>query len=279
MFGHMALLALPQPYDFMLSTERFRVFGPDPALLWHDGGLHRVVAGREVRIEAAGGGVSVEPAGDTIVPEVSRLLGVSFDLSAFTAWAERDAVLARLVERFAGYRPPLLPEPFEHLVTAITAQQVSLHSAAAIRRRFVERFGERHTLAHAFPSAERIAGVSEDELVASGFSRRKAEYVVGLARAGLDYSELDGLADEDVKARLTAVRGLGEWTADWFLGRCLGRPRAWPAGDLALRKAVSRFFGDGRMLSIPEVRALGERFAPFENLAAHYLLVAARAVG
>jgi len=279
MFGHMALLALPQPYDFFLSTERFRVFGPDPALLWHDGGLHRVVAGREVRIEAAPGGVSVEPLDAAIAREVSHLLGASFDLAAFAAWAGADAVLAPLVERLAGYRPPLLPDPFEYLVTAITAQQVSLHSAAAIRRRFVERFGERHGLAHAFPSAERIADAGEDELVAAGFSRRKAEYVVGLARAGLDYAELVGLPDEEVKARLTAVRGLGDWTADWFLGRCLGRPRAWPAGDLALRKAVSRFYGDGRMLSIPEVRALGDRFAPFENLTAHYLLVGARAVG
>ena len=275
----MALLALPQPYDFPLSTERFRVFGPDPALLWHDGGLHRVAAGREVRIEAAPGGVSVEPSDDAIAREVSHLLGASFDLAAFAAWAGADAVLAPIVERLAGYRPPLLPDPFEHLVTAITAQQVSLRAAVAIRRRFVERFGERHGLAHAFPAAERIAGTGEDELVAAGFSRRKAEYVVGLARAGLDYAELGGLPDEDVKARLTAVRGLGEWTADWFLGRCLGRPRAWPAGDLALRKAVSRFYGDGRMLSIPDVRALGDRFAPFENLTAHYLLVAARAIG
>ena len=275
----MSHVAFPQPYDFALSTERFRVFGPDPALLWHKGGLHRVVAGREVRIEAAPGGVSVEPLDAAIAREVSHLLGASFDLAAFAAWAGADAVLAPLVERLAGYRPPLLPDPFEYLVTAITAQQVSLHSAAAIRRRFVECFGERHGLAHAFPSAERIADAGEDELVAAGFSRRKAEYVVGLARAGLDYAELGGLPDEDVKARLTAVRGLGEWTADWFLGRCLGRPRAWPAGDLALRKAVSRFYGDGRMLSIPEVRALGDRFAPFENLTAHYLLVAATAVG
>lgn len=275
----MALLALPEPYDFLLSTERFRVFGPDPALLWHDGGLHRVVAGREVRIEAAPGGVSVEPSDEAIAREVGRLLGASFDLAAFAAWAGADAVLAPIVEGLAGYRPPLLPDPFEHLVTAITAQQVSLHSAVAMRRRFVERFGERHGLAHAFPSAERIARAGEDELVAVGFSRRKAEYVVGLARAGLDWAVLGGLPDEDVKARLTAVRGLGEWTADWFLGRCLGRPRAWPAGDLALRKAVSRFYGDGRMLSIPEVRAAGARFAPFENLTAHYLLVAARAVG
>ena len=69
-----------------------------------------------------------------------------------------------------------------------------------------------------------------------------------------------------MKARLTAVRGLGEWTADWFLARHLARPRAWPAGDLGLRKAAAAFYGD------LDVRALGERLDPFQNLAAHYLL-------
>ena len=59
-----ALLALPQPYDFLASTERFRSYGADRANVWHDGGLHRVVAGREVRIEAAPGGVEVEPCDD-----------------------------------------------------------------------------------------------------------------------------------------------------------------------------------------------------------------------
>jgi DNA-3-methyladenine glycosylase II len=77
-----------------------------------------------------------------------------------------------------------------------------------------------------------------------------------------------------VKARLVAVRGLGEWTADWFLARHLARPRAWPAGDLGLRKAVGAFYCEGRMPSIAETRALGERVAPFENLSAHYLLAA-----
>ena len=111
-----------------------------------------------------------------------------------------------------------------------------------------------------------------EELTILGFSRRKAEYVVGLARSDLDLAGLGALPDEEVKDTLTALPGVGEWTADWFLARHLARPRAWPAGDLAVRKAVSRFYGEGRDLSIDEVRALGERFAPFENLSAHYLL-------
>ena len=69
-----------------------------------------------------------------------------------------------------------------------------------------------------------------------------------------------------IQADLPLLRGLGEWTADWFLARHLGRPRAWPAGDLALRKAVRALYGD------VDVRATGARFEPFQNLTAHYLL-------
>jgi 3-methyladenine DNA glycosylase/8-oxoguanine DNA glycosylase len=101
---------------------------------------------------------------------------------------------------------------------------------------------------------------------------RTAESVVGFARCDLDLHGLALLPDEEVKASLTALTGIGEWTADWFLARHLGRPHAWPAGDLGLRKAVSKFYGDGRALSTEEVRAMGKRFAPFQNLSAHYLL-------
>jgi DNA-3-methyladenine glycosylase II len=226
-----------------------------------------------VRIEATPGGVDVEPLDDETGPIVWKLLGGEFDLGWFTAWAaEQEEPLPELVGAQEGLRPPVAPEPFETLVTSITAQQVSLFAAFAIRNRLIERFGVEARHAYAFPTAERIARASEEELVELGFSRRKAEYVVGLARAEPDYEELARLDDDSVKARLVSIRGLGEWTADWFLARHLARPNAWPAGDLGVRKAVSAFYGDGRDLTTPEVRELSKRFHPFENLAAHYLL-------
>jgi DNA-3-methyladenine glycosylase II len=266
------LLAIPEPYDFAFSTERFRRFGPDLANLWLEGGLHRVVGGREVRIEVAAGGVEVEPLDDEIWAEVTTLLGLGFDLNGFEEFArETDPTLVRLVERFRGYRPPIGPDAFETLVTSITAQQVSLASAFAIRSRMIERLGERAVHAYAFPTRERLAVAEPAELTAVGFSGRKAEYVIGLAQLDMDHDALSRLDDEEVKARLVAIRGLGEWTADWFLARHLARPHAWPAGDLGLRKAVGAFYGDG-VPTIEEVRMLGARFAPFQNLTAHYLL-------
>jgi DNA-3-methyladenine glycosylase II len=164
-------------------------------------------------------------------------------------------------------------------VTSITAQQVSLFAAFAIRNRLIERFGVRAGHAYAFPTEAAIAAATEDEIVAVGFSRRKAEYVIGVARAGIDWPRLATLPDEEIQTELRALRGLGEWTADWFLARHLARPRAWPAGDLGLRKAVEAFYADGRTLTTPEVRAMAARFDPFQNLTAHYLLTGLRVVG
>jgi len=265
------LLAVPQPYDFERSLDRFTFWGVDRANVWHDGGLHRVVRGREVRIAPANGGVRVEPLDAVTEPVVRKLLGLELDLDSFSAFAQSDPVLAAAVQRLPGFRPPLAPDPFEALVSSITAQQVSLHSAFAVRSRLIERFGEPAERAVAFPTRERLARATDDELTALGFSRRKAEYVVGLARADLDFDELALLPDDEVKTRITSLRGLGEWSADWFLARHLARPEAWPAGDLGLRKAVLAFYPD-----VTDIRAAGVRFRPFQNLSAHYLLAALR---
>lgn len=273
------LLEIPQPYDFLLSTVRFRDFGSDRATVWHDGGLHRVIAGREVRIAAARGGVEVEPWSEAAAGEVGRLLGLPLDLDGFRAFASGEPVLAGIVQSLTGFRPPLNPQPFEALVVAITSQQISLRAAAAIRANLVERFGVRHARAWAFPTRERLAAARPSELLVLGFSGRKAEYVLELAQSDLDLDELAGLPDEAVVGAITAVRGLGRWTADWYLARHLARPTAWPAGDLGVRKAVSTFYAGGRPLSIEEVRSMGERFAPFQNLSAQFLLAGARMAG
>ena len=125
------------------------------------------------------------------------------------------------------------PEPFETLVTSISAQQVSLRAAIAIRNRLVDRYGgPRGEHAVGFPARDTIAGLSEDDLFALGFSHRKAQYILALARSELDLGALGSLPDEEIHALLRALPGIGEWTVDWFLARHLARPRAWPAGDL-----------------------------------------------
>ena len=269
----MALIRLPDPYDFELSTARYRAFGPDKANLWHEGGLHRVIDGTEVRIVAAPGGVDAEPLDAAAEPVVRKLLGSELDLDPFYAFAEQEPILGPLVAELRGLRPPIAVEPFETLVTSITAQQVSLFAAFAVRNRLIEKFGLRVGDAYAFPARERLVLAEPDELTPSA-SRAARRSMVGIARSDLDLHGLAARSDDEVKAELTALTGIGEWTADWFLARHLARPRAWPAGDLGVRKAVSAFYGEGRNLTTEEVRTMGERFDPFQNLTAHYLLAA-----
>lgn len=259
----MSLLPLPEPYDFALSTSRFSAFGTDLANRLVDGVLHRAIGAREVAIRGVAGGVDVEPLDDETRSVVLKLLGAEFELDPFYAWA--SGPMEVLVERLRGFRPPLQADPFEALITSITAQQVSLFSAVAIRNRLIERFGERVGEAWLFPSRARIASATEDDLFAVGFTRRKAEYAIALARSDVDLHALASLADDEVRAAIVAFRGLGPWTAEWFLARHLARPHAWPAGDLALRKAALANYGVG-------VDELGPRLHPFENLSAHYLL-------
>jgi DNA-3-methyladenine glycosylase II len=273
------LLRIPDPYDFALSTARFGDFGSDGATVLHEGGLHRVVAGREIRVEATNGGVRIEPWSEEAAAEVGRLLGVPFDLAAFRAWAAGDALLGSIVDALGGFRPTLNPQPFEALVVAITTQQISLRAAAAIRGNLVRAYGVKHDLAWEFPTRETIRKLRPRHFTPLGFSRAKAEYVLELAHSDLEFDELALLDDEQVITAVTSVRGLGRWTADWFLARHLARPHAWPAGDLGVRKAVSRFYAAGASLSIEEVRRMSERFVPFENLSAQFLLAGARMAG
>jgi hypothetical protein len=172
-----ALLPLPEPYDFVVSTERYRAFGPDLANHFVDGALHRVLDGREVRIAPAPGGIAVKPLDEATAPLVLKLLGADFDLEGFYAFASAEPVLARLVTTLRGFRPPLAIDPFETLVTSISAQQVSLFAAFAVRNRYIRAFGAPVGRAYAFPTRERTALASEGDLVAVGFSRRKAEYI------------------------------------------------------------------------------------------------------
>ena len=130
-------------------------------------------------------------------------------------------------------------------MTSITAQQVSLQSAAAIRSRFIERFGVGYEHAYAFPTRERVAQATEAELVGVGFSNRKAEYVVGLARSELDLDGLAALPDEEVTrdgswrcAGSASGRPTGSSPATWR-GRMPGPPATWDCGRRWLRSMVT----------------------------------------
>ena len=216
--------------------------------------------------------------------EVRRILGLDFDLVGFYRTAKADPALATLVEPLYGLRPTLAPTPFEMLVGSITAQQINLTFAFACRARLVRRYGTPVRMngetVWAFPDPARLAGARLREMRALKYSTRKAEYIRDLARAivsgALDLEVVSGAPSPKVIAQLTALRGLGRWTADWFLARCLGRGDVCPAGDLAVRKAFDHYYGRGRALSETAIRRRAGTWGQYQNLAVHYLLAGMR---
>jgi len=132
----------------------------------------------------------------------------------------------------------------------------------------------------AFPEPAALARARVSELRRMQFTVRKAEYIVELARlvasGALDLEALAGRGNEDVIDTLTAVRGFGRWSAEWFLCRYLGRGDVCPAGDLGVRRAFEHFYNRGRALSEKSIRRRAAAWGAHQNLAVHYLLAGQR---
>lgn len=267
---HTFTLALPGPLDIDRSLDVFRRSGDDGMDRW-DG--HRLL--RTARVDGQIIPYLCHITGDIETPEISVSVARDAPAAAVEAVVRRmfitapvaletlvlcDPRIAELDAQFRGLRPVLQAEPFTAIVRSITAQQVNLKWAATIRRRLAECYGRRYALGlHEVLALEpeRLASARVEDLRVLQFTTRKSEYVIGLAQAvvsgTLDLETLQQADDDEVIERLTALRGLGRWTAEWFLARALGRPRV-VAGDLGVRKAIGAIYCQGQMPSEAEVR-------------------------
>jgi DNA-3-methyladenine glycosylase II len=169
---------------------------------------------------------------------------------------------------FAGIDPKAIAVEvwgpgFGPLVHLILGQQVSIEAADAMYAN-LER-----TLGTVTPTG--LLGLDDDTMRSCGFTRMKAEYARGLARAELDgfsLASLSDLPDDDVVAALTELRGIGRWTAECYLLFCLGRRDLFPTGDLALRVGLQELLGLDAEPSEPETAELAARWAPRRTAAA-----------
>jgi DNA-3-methyladenine glycosylase II len=260
----------PGPLDIPGSLEVFRRWGDDLIDRWDGRILVRTARiGRQVipYVGRVTGTVDdpcleVGVADPKQVAAVERVVQGMFVTApeALDALVQTDTRIAGLEARYRGLRPVLQSDLLTALVRSISAQQVNLKWAAKTRRRLAETFGCRHTLAaHTVFSLEasRLGAATPADLRALQFTTRKAEYIVALAQAvargELDLEALRAEPEAVVLARLTAWRGIGRWTAEWFLARALGRPCV-SAGDLGVRKAVGLVYLQGRLPSEAEVR-------------------------
>jgi DNA-3-methyladenine glycosylase II len=155
-------------------------------------------------------------------------------------------------------------------VRAIVGQQLSVLAARAIYGRLTARFGERP------PTPGEILADDPEELrAAAGLSRAKVLYLRSLAEhvssGELELELLDSLGDEEVVAELTAVKGIGLWSAQMFLMFHLDRPDVLPVGDLGIRRAIERAYGLIELPQPAEMERIAEPWRPHRTLACRYL--------
>lgn len=183
--------------------------------------------------------------------------------------AEGAEWLARAEPRFALALDRCGPPPlrrredgFEALVSAIVSQQVSVASARAIKARLV---------AADLVTAPQFAAASDEFLRANGLSRQKARYIKALAEAGIDFAALREAPEDEIVGNLTAVPGIGRWTAEIYVMFSLGRADTFAPNDLALQEAARLLFDLPERPKEKPLRAMAEAWSPWRTVAAGML--------
>jgi DNA-3-methyladenine glycosylase II len=160
-------------------------------------------------------------------------------------------------------------DPYGALLRSIVGQQLSTKAARSIYGRLTEQFGGRA------PTPQELLDADPEVVRSAGLSRSKVNYLRSLAEhvvsGELALDRLPELPDEEVAREVTAVKGLGQWTADMFLIFHLGRPDVLPVGDLGVRRAVERAYGFEELPDAETLERLGERWRPYRSLASLYL--------
>lgn len=181
--------------------------------------------------------------------------------------AARDAVLRALIARYGSARLASQGRPFTTLARSIIGQQISVKAAQSVWERF-------EALAPAL-TPDAVLALDDAALRAAGLSARKVEYLRSLAQHFADGrvrpAAWHAMSDEAISAELTAIRGIGQWTADMFLIFHLMRPNVLPRADLGLLKAISQHYARGRAVSRTRLARLERLWRPWCSAATWYM--------
>ena len=186
---------------------------------------------------------------------------------AVRALSASDPVMARIIASHPGSSLCSRGDPFGTLARSIVGQQISVKAADSVWTRLAAALST--------VTPQRVLSLDADALRACGLSVRKVEYLGDLARHFVDgeihVSRWDAMSDDEIIAELTAVRGIGVWTAEMFLIFNLLRPDVFPLDDIGLQRAVALHYCAGERPTRRQLAAFGERWRPWRSVATWYL--------
>jgi DNA-3-methyladenine glycosylase II len=215
---------------------------------------------------------------EEVAAYIEEWFDLNQDLSGFYKMARQDRILQPLAEQYYGLRMLCMPDLFEALSWAIIGQQINLTFAYTLKKRFVEKFGEGLTFEGEtfwlFPTFEKIATIDVDDLRELQFTLRKAEYIIGIAKqmANGNLNKEALLQNyQQVKKTLMAIRGIGAWTADYVMMKCLHFPCALPIADVGLHNALKHLLGQERKPTVEEINQMFANWEGWQAYATFYL--------
>jgi len=189
-----------------------------------------------------------------------------------------DPVVGALIARHGPYSPRPGSDPYGSLVRSILFQQLAGPAARAIQRRLFALYGDEERT----PTPLEILATTDDAFRGAGVSRQKAGYLRDLAQhcvdGTLDFEAIELLDDREATKRLTAVKGVGEWSAHMFLMFELGRPDVLPVGDLGVRKGMEIAYRLAETPTPARAREIGAPWAPYRSVGSWYMWRAAETV-
>ncbi|WP_096271193.1 DNA-3-methyladenine glycosylase family protein [Paucisalibacillus globulus] len=225
-------------------------------------------------------GTPSETAREEVADYIWEWFDLGQNLEEFYEVARNDAILAPIANTYYGLRIICIPDLFEALTWAILGQQINLTFAYKLKKRFVEQYGESITydgqIFWLFPTHEKIAELDIEDLKKLQFSTRKAEYIIGVAGAisdgRLSKEKLLQLKDyRQVHQSLVSIRGVGAWTADYVMMKCLHYPSAFPIADVGLHNAIKQQLGLESKPTIDEIETMAINWKGWEAYATFYL--------
>jgi len=202
-----------------------------------------------------------------VVARVHRLLDLDADPQVIGAHLSKDPHLARLVKARPGIRVPGAWDGFEIAVRAILGQQVTVTAATQLAGRLIAKFGKRYDdehLTHLFPTPQELC---DADVAAIGMPKARGAYIRALAAATIAQPDLFEPSDDAV-ARLRAIPGIGEWTAQYIVMRAMPGGDAFPTGDIALIRALA---SNGKRPSAKDVSMRAEAWRPWRAYAAIHI--------